>query len=122
MNWSLFLDDIKFPEDVYTNVDSYLPNVIICRNVADAIWMVRKYGLPNTISCDYDLSNVNYIMGIDNDPDIKNGYDFIKWFCDWITVNGLRLPSPFKYYIHTSNPHVSEMMIRYLEDFIEGHR
>lgn len=121
MDWSLFLDDIRFPEDVYENSEGYLPNTIICRNVEDAIWMIRKHGLPRAISCDYDLSDVNYIIAADRDPEKKNGYDFIKWFCDWVKVNNLRLAPNFKYYIHTSNPHVAEMMIQYMEDFMESH-
>ena len=76
-NYTLFLDDIRFPADVKYNYGPYR-NVVICRTMDDAVWCVEQYGLPTMISFDHDLADVHYIAG-DGE---KTGYTFAKWFCD----------------------------------------
>ena len=76
-NYTLFLDDIRFPADVKYNYGPYR-NVVICRTMDDAVWCVEQYGLPTMISFDHDLADVHYIA---SDGE-KTGYTFAKWFCD----------------------------------------
>lgn len=41
--WTLFLDDIRFPEDVQYDLGPYR-NIVICRTMDDAVWAVKQYG------------------------------------------------------------------------------
>lgn len=41
--WTLFLDDIRYPEDVQYNYGPYR-YLRICRTMDDAVWAVRQYG------------------------------------------------------------------------------
>ena len=112
--WTLFLDDIRFPADVKYNYGPYR-NIVICRDMDDAVWCVEQYGLPTTISFDHDLADVHYIIG-DGE---KTGYTFAKWFCDYVMDNDLRLPVGFGYFVHSMNPVGAENIRRYMENFLK---
>jgi len=113
MTWKLFLDDIRFPEDVKYYYKSY-KNIVICRSMDDAIWCVEHYGLPDFISFDHDLADTHYIS---NDGE-KTGYTFAKWFCDYIIDNNLKLPNNFEYYVHSMNPVGAKNISAYMENFL----
>jgi hypothetical protein len=116
MTWTLFLDDIRFPEDVRYdyNFGTYR-GVIICRSMDDAVWCVKQYGLPTFISFDHDLADVHYETG-DGE---KTGYTFAKWFCDYIMDNSLDIPEGFSYHVHSMNPVGAENIRAYMKNFLE---
>lgn len=117
MTWTLFLDDIRFPEDVRYSYGSY-KNVIICRSMDDAVWAVTHYGLPNCISFDHDLAHEHYVIG-DGE---KTGYTFAKWFCDYVIDNNLDIPVDFCYHVHSMNPVGAENIRCYMENFLKYYR
>jgi hypothetical protein len=117
MTWTLFLDDIRFPEDVKYPYGRY-NNVIICRSFDDAVWTVKHHGAPNFISFDHDLADVHYITG-DGE---KTGYTFAKWFCDWVIDNDVSLRSSFDYYVHSMNPVGAENIRSYMRNFLSRYR
>lgn len=111
--WSLFLDDIRFPEDVKYALGPYA-NLVICRSYNDAVWAVQHYGLPKIISFDHDLADQHYILG-DGE---KTGYSFAKWFGDYVLYNRLDLPEGFCYYVHSMNPVGADNIRNYMENFL----
>lgn len=115
--WTLFLDDIRFPEDVRYDLGPY-KNLIICRSMDDAVWAVQQHGLPTKISFDHDLADTHYAIG-DGE---KTGYTFVKWFCDYVMDNALDLPEGFSYHVHSQNPVGAENIRCYMENFLKTYR
>lgn len=113
MNWILFLDDLRFPEDVRYAYGSY-KDLVICRSMDDAVWAVKQYGLPVFVSFDHDLADVHYIIG-DGE---KTGFTFAKWFCDYIMDNELELPDGFAFHVHSANPVGAENIRAYMNNFL----
>jgi hypothetical protein len=111
--YTLFLDDIRFPEQVRYNYGPY-KHIRIARNYEDAVWMVQQYGLPTFISFDHDLADVHYIIG-DGE---KTGYTFAKWFCDYVMDNRLEMPRGFGYHVHSMNPVGAENIRNYMTRFL----
>ena len=112
-NWTLFLDDIRYPQDVkYAYGD--MTRVVICRSMDDAIWAVKTYGLPTFISFDHDLAQEHYIVGQGD----KTGYDFAKWLVNHILDNNLEISSDFGFYVHSMNPVGAENIHKYMMNFI----
>src|SRR5690606_33650898 len=99
MDWYLFLDDERYPCDD--------PRWRIARNVQDAKWYIKKYGLPNHLALDHDLGANTF-----------TGMDFVKWFCDYIMDNSLQLPANFTYHVHSQNPVGKANMESYLAQFL----
>lgn len=81
--WKLFLDDVRHPSD-----DTW----IIARSSKQAIDLVLKLGVPNTISFDHDL-------GWDDSSMI-----FIDWLLEKLIEKNLTLPIDFTYTVHSMNP------------------
>jgi hypothetical protein len=114
MKWILFLDDIRFPVDAGLAFDRE-DLVIIARSMDDAVWYVRRYGIPVQIHFDHDLADVHYIVG-DGE---KTGYTFAKWFCDHIMDNNLQLPEGFDFRVHSMNPVGAENIRQYMNNFLK---
>lgn len=112
MSYTLFLDDIRFPEDVRYDYDTY-SNIIICRNVDDAIWTVRQRGVPSFISFDHDLGD------FDSHRVEKTGALFARWLCDYIINQNLPLPDKFNYYVHSMNPVGARNIQAYMDNFVK---
>lgn len=99
----LFLDDIRYPIDVYryTKQDIYLRNDWhIVRNYEEFINRIFEYGLPELISFDHDLADEH---NWDNDTKRfveKTGYDCAKWLIDYCMDNDLALT---EFYCHSMN-------------------
>lgn len=113
MTYTLFLDDIRFPDDVRYDYGPY-NNVLICRSFDDAVWAVKHRGIPHFISFDHDLADIHYIMG-DGE---KTGYSFAKWFCDWVMDNGIALPDDFDFHVHSMNPVGAKNIRSYMQNFL----
>jgi hypothetical protein len=93
----LFLDDIRFPFEVYeyTHQPLYLQEKWeIIRNYNGFVEWITKNGLPDFISFDHDLADISF----DNE---KTGYECAKWLVDYCLDNNLVCP---KFYCHSMNP------------------
>jgi hypothetical protein len=116
--YTLFLDDIRFPEQVSYNYGPY-KYVRIARNYEDAVWMVKQYGLPTFISFDHDLAHEHY----GKDEGERTGYSFAQWFCNYVLDNNLSLPIGFSYYVHSMNPvgaaNIRNYMTRFLIEYCD---
>ena len=111
-DWILFLDDIRFPEDVRKHIGAH-SNIIICRTIDDAMWCVKKYGLPQAIHFDHDMTEKHY--GKDY-TDRKTGLDFAKWFSNHVQKQGVKLPDSFTYGVHSMNAERSRMIHDFMLD------
>ena len=104
-HWTLFLDDIRFPEDVALKVAAN--SVIICRSYADAVWAIETYGMPDFISFDHDLG------------EDRTGYDFAKWLGFYIMDNNEKIYNWFAYQVHSANPVGAENIDKYMKNLIQ---
>lgn len=95
--YKLFLDDERFPAD-------YDEEWVIARSFEDAVWYVTARGVPRWVAFDHDLG-----AG-------KTGYDFAKWFGDYVSNedNG-GLPYDFNYSVHSMNPVGAKNIRDYME-------
>ncbi len=109
MDYKLYLDDLRYP-------DTH-PNWRIARNYHDAVWMVTNYGMPYHISFDHDL---NDFADLYTHRMEFTGYDFAKWFCNWVMDNNVDLePIGFTYNVHSANPVGAENIRCYMANFIK---
>ncbi len=98
--YSLYLDDERTPK---TNRDW-----VIVRSYGEAVEYVKKNGIPNYISFDHDLGEINTV-GTD-----FNGYTFAKWICDYIVETDGTM---FDWNVHSANPIGAENINTYLNNF-----
>ena len=101
--WQLWLDDDRYP-GLVTIAAGW--NWKLARNVDDAMWMIRTYGLPNFMSLDHDLG-----------PDRMTGMDFCKQFTSYLMDNSINWPKDLGVYIHSQNPVGAKNMQSYLDNF-----
>jgi hypothetical protein len=117
----LFLDDIRVPYDVFKmTINPIFENNedwVIVRDYYQFINYIKKYGLPEFISFDHDLSYEHYLE--ENQSDIeyetlieKTGYDASKWLVEYCMENGIEIPN---YYVHSANPEGKQNIESYLE-------
>lgn len=99
MTYKLFLDDERFPPD-------YDEGWVLARTFEDAVWYVEARGAPEFIAFDHDLGQG------------KSGYDFAKWFCDYVNTNDVELPWQFSYHVHSMNPVGAENIKNYMKSFL----
>jgi hypothetical protein len=141
MKYKLYLDDAR-------NLPDLDPEWRLARSYHDAVWYVMNYGLPYHVSFDHDLADVHYdnpdyghsdewMTGSQGKPlkvgGVKilttgkgrpyefTGYDFAKWFCQWVLDNQLGFDS-FTYSVHSANPAGAENIRCYMQNFIEWYR
>ena len=110
IRYKLYLDDLRYP-DLH-------PDWRIARNYHDAVWMVTNYGVPYHISFDHDLGDIHVDMIRNGYPQEFTGYDFAKWFCNWVMDNDVCL-NDFYYWVHSANPVGAENIRRYMANFIK---
>lgn len=111
MGWKLFLDDVRFPPD-------YDEEWVIARSYDDAVWYVEARGVPNFIAFDHDLASDHYIVGEGE----KDGYQFAKWFSDYVLLGEMDLPEDFSYHVHSMNPIGAKKIKDWMEDFFRVYR
>lgn len=63
MKWHLYLDDWRFED--YTEEPFEGVVSVVCRTANDAIEQVKKRGLPEFMSLDYDLGDHNSFVFLD---------------------------------------------------------
>jgi len=118
----VFLDDIRVPYDVFKmTINPIFENNedwVIVRDYYQFVNYIKKFGLPEFISFDHDLSYEHYLE--ENQSDIeyetlieKTGYDASKWLVDYCMENGLDIPN---YYVHSANPVGKQNIKSYLEN------
>lgn len=106
--FSLFLDDIRMPSDVFNYIKNpvYLdPDWIIVRNYEEFVDAVIKRGFPSVISFDHDLGPEAYKHQMDISYDQfteKTGYHCAKWFIEYCIDSNHLITG--KVYIHSMNP------------------
>jgi hypothetical protein len=119
----LFLDDVRVPYDVFRMYINPLyendSDWVIVRNYYEFVNYITKFGRPDFISFDHDLSYDHYLE--ENQSDInyenleeKTGYDACKWLCEYCLENDLPIPS---YFVHSANPVGKKNIESYLENF-----
>jgi hypothetical protein len=111
--YSLFLDDMRNPEDVKW-IELPLINWVVVRNYDQFVETITRYGLPLRVSFDHDLADEHYreytaahdkkmitcgTIRYDQFAE-KTGYDCAKWMAQYCVDNNLPIPS---YYLHTMN-------------------
>jgi hypothetical protein len=104
----LYLDDVRNPQS---------KGWYIVRTYEDFTSWITENGLPDEISFDHDLAQ------IDNDPSSgresfkyyeKTGYDAAKWLCEYCWTNGLPIP---KWNVHSANPVGRDNITQLIENF-----
>lgn len=102
----LFLDDERYPTDLYPEDDDW----ILIRNVPDMRWYIRTYGLPTEMSLDHDLG-----------PGKETGYDFVKWFVNDILIDGDVSYQHIGFRVHSMNPVGAKNMQAYWDNFLRDY-
>ncbi|WP_228409728.1 cyclic-phosphate processing receiver domain-containing protein [Chryseobacterium sp. T16E-39] len=111
------MDDIRFPveayhytgEKIFLNKDWY-----IVRNYRQFVNQIIQNGLPEMISFDHDLADMNSSDSDNLKFTEKTGYDCAKWLVEYCMDNHLNLP---KFYSHSMNPVGKENILSLLENF-----
>lgn len=111
MTWSLFLDDVRKPNQViYPRDIAYLTiGMRIARSYDEAIGMVEAYGCPQFISFDHDLAEEHYSGDWSKHAAWQNsrgtGYHFAQWLIyKDLDQKGKFFPDNFKFFVHSMNP------------------
>lgn len=114
----LFLDDIRYPKDVFTYIPDpiyNLKNWDIVRNYNDFVKYIKESKeLPPLISFDHDLSDEHYVSNDFMTYKEKTGYDCAKWLVEYCLENNLDLP---EYLSHSMNYHGKKRILQILNDF-----
>lgn len=112
MIWNLFIDDERFPRDVYWAEERVarkylLGEWFIARNWAQAADYIGNYGFPNFISFDHDLGKNE-----------KTGYDIVKLLIEDIMDGYYEMPDDFDFYVHSQNPVGKANIESYLKNYL----
>ena len=114
----LFLDDIRIPKEVwdYTTQKIYLAKdwVIVRSHKEFAKW-ITKNGLPDFISFDHDLSDIQYKKNFKE----ETGYTSAQWLVDYCLDNNKSLP---EFFVHSMNPIGKEKINSLLNNFKKFNR
>lgn len=104
MNWKLYLDDIRTPDDD--------PTFMTVRTVNDAQKLIHLLGVPTFISFDHDL-------GMDDEGNlVLSGYDFAKWLVEMDMEGKLVFPENFGFKVHSQNPVGAKNIQEYLNQYL----
>ena len=98
MTWKLWLDDIRqVPDSTWT----------CAHTVTQAQNLIKKYGVPDSISFDHDLGE-----GL-------TGYDFAKWLCIKDDNKECIIPDDFTYTVHSANPVGAKNIQMYMDTYLK---
>lgn len=109
MNLKLFLDDNRLPYDVFRKtIDPDYENNhewVIVTNYYEFINIIEKFGVPNLVSLDHDLTQEHYLSenqtNINYDTfNIPTGYHAAKWLLNYCITNNKETP---KIKVHSAN-------------------
>lgn len=110
MNYFLFIDDTRFPSDVYSNTE--FEPWVVARNFEDVKNFILELGFPTRISFDTDLG--------ENEP---SGFDIAKCLCeldldDSNHLSHLSFSSEFTFAAHSNNFEANKNIENYLSNYI----
>jgi hypothetical protein len=101
MKYSLFLDDIRTPEQV-TWIRLPQRTYKIVRNYREFVEYIEQHGMPEFVSFDHDLSDEHYDpRWTATDTTEKTGLDCAKWLIEYSRQNKQKFPD---YRVHSMNP------------------
>jgi hypothetical protein len=110
MSYYLFLDDVRYPEDV-TWVQ--LPKGIvwqIVRSYEEFVEQIQSAGIPKFIAFDHDLAYEHY----SGDSTERTGWHCAQWLVNKLIDDGLTKDNVPDYIVHSMNPigkkKIEEMM------------
>ncbi|WP_445956548.1 cyclic-phosphate processing receiver domain-containing protein [Yeosuana sp.] len=127
----LWLDDLRNP---YIDLEGLVPKekgiVEWVLNYEQFVQWIEKYGLPDIISFDHDLSDNQYTPRenckdyhqISDEPhniqnyQEKTGMDCAKWLVDYCLDNDVKLP---EFYVHSANPVGAENIKCLLDNYVK---
>lgn len=117
MDYKLFLDDYRHPPflDIKGFKHPWEYEWVIARSMDDAIRIVKDRGLPVFIAFDHDLEDAHYDGELGQE---RTGYEFAKWFANYVLDNNLELPANFDYVVHSMNPAGAENIRAYMRNFM----
>ena len=122
VNYGIFLDDERIPEDVYwVQIKHNKVQYTVVRNFEDFKNEVKKMynsGIPIQnmyLSFDHDLALYN-----EDGTEIK-GYHMVVWLIDYIQDEKLEVPPVENIFYHSRNPIGEENMHCYIEDYRKHH-
>lgn len=99
----VYLDDLRTPIEEFD---------FIVRSYEEAVSIIKHYGVPKFISFDHDL-------GIDSNGNLlKSGYDLAKWLVYSDLNHTYKLPSDFKFKVHSQNPIGKKNIILLLDGYL----
>ena len=105
--YSLFLDDLRTPDMIYTA--STAQTFVVIRSYIAFVDHIEKHGLPAYISFDNDL-------GLDTNNQLApDGYAAAKWL---VYESGLDLKD-LRFYVHSANPVAAEQIRGLLTNYIQ---
>ena len=106
----LYLDDVRCPKTEGWD---------IVRTYEDFVSWITVNGLPDEISFDHDLAEIDYDPTTQTESfkyHEKTGYDAAKWLCEYCWTNGLPIPS---WNVHSANPVGRDNIIQLMKNFEE---
>jgi hypothetical protein len=114
----LWLDDLRNP---YINLEGNVPKedgiIEWVLNFEQFTQWITKFGLPDIISFDHDLADVDKNNeGIVAHYQEKTGMDCAKWLVNYCIDNNKKLP---RFYVHSANPVGSKNIESLLNNFIK---
>jgi len=100
----MYLDDLRSPKEDFD---------FIVRSYDEAITIISLHGVPDFISFDHDL-------GCDMQGKLlKDGYDLAKWLVESDLDKKYKLPSNFRYEVHSQNPIGKQNIISLLDGYLK---
>lgn len=122
VNYGIFLDDERIPEDVYwMEIKNNEVQYTVVRNFEDfkdSVMEMYNSSVPIQnmyLSLDHDLALYN-----EDGTEIK-GYHMVVWLIDYIQDEKLEVPPVGNIFYHSRNPIGEENMHCYIENYRKHH-
>ena len=117
MTYKMFLDDERVPNFLGLKGYDYPSkgNWVIVRSMQAAIDYIMENGIPFFIAFDHDLEDAHYDGKEGHE---RTGYEFAKWFWDYVLDNNIVLPDDFGWVVHSMNPTGAENIRRYMANYM----
>ena len=90
MTYTLYLDDVRDPQDTYQNQDT--GSWVVCRGYDEAVQEMTQRGWPSMVSFDHDLGD-----------GVPTGMDFARYLVEQDMASD-GMPNGFRYAVHSANP------------------
>ena len=109
MNYNLFLDDFREPQDAFWYKRLPIYNLVdwtIVRSYDEFVKTILEKGIPEAISFDHDLADAHYDkptqIDYNDETQEKTGYHCAKWLIYYCIDNKKELPAVIL--VHSMNP------------------